>query len=113
MSLFKRTSESILYDFDASAMLANGETITSIISATANGNGLVLAPGAINAAPISYSDNGKQAPAGTVAQVRISGGAIAQVSNSTTYVVRVKVQTSLGNIYEMAATLLVSDTPDA
>lgn len=89
-SLIKQPSESRQFSMDFSALLAPGESISSVTSVTALPAGLTL-----SGAPVS---------SGAIATQRIAGG-----TNAIRYVVTYVVLTSLGNTLEGEGILQVKD----
>lgn len=89
-SLIKQPAESRLFSMDFSALLASGETISSVSSVTALPSGLTLVNPAV--------------AAGTRAQQRISGG-----TDKVAYKVTIRVVTSAGNTLEGEGILQVRD----
>jgi hypothetical protein len=121
LTLEKRTSESVRFDFDFSQMLGTGETISSVIGIAADAGpatALVFSAGAISPSPITYyvAPGGAVdhiAPAGTVVQAQISGGGIPAGAAVQDYIVRCKVVTSVNPEVEGTGRLRVNDTPVA
>jgi hypothetical protein len=110
--LVKRSAETVLFDFDCSAILGANETITNITAVEGSGPGAALTFGTprVNTSAISYGYN-RQTPAGKVAQVLVGGGSVAGGA-SAAYVVKVRFETSnAGEVREAAARLLVTDEP--
>lgn len=88
-TLVKQPSESRLFSMDFSGLLASGETVSGVTSATADKAGLVL---------------GAPAFTTSAAQVRISGG-----TDGVTYKITFVVTTSLSNTLEGEGLLSVED----
>lgn len=115
--LEKRTSEQVRYDIDMSALLAAGETISSVSQITAEPTtvpAVAFGTTAINGSPITYTDawgSSRTAPAGTVVQVVISGGKIATGAQVQDYTIRCKVVTNISPLVEGTVVLRVKDTP--
>ena len=110
----KRSSELRLFDFDFSADLPAGVTITSVISITAEPTTdpvIVVGSGVINTNPVNFIEDGHIAPAGTVVQASIDGGAIPSGGTFQMYTLRCKANTSTGERIEGAVWLKVNDTP--
>lgn len=89
-TLEKQPSESRLYDFDFSANLVDGETISTISSLTSTPTGLTVGSSVI--------DGGK-------VQVRLSAG-----TTQTLYKLTCRITTSLSNILELDGYLRVEET---
>lgn len=116
-TLEKRSSESTRFDIDCSALLAVGETISSVTSATltpTTSPALVIGSPTINASPNTYTDPfgaSRVAPTGTVIQVQISGGLIPSSLTSQDYVLRFLMVTSLNPAVEATVKLRLIDIP--
>lgn len=91
---YKITSESELFGFDYSQVLASGETISSAVASVLVMNGIDLNPSAILVGAPSISGN-------KVSQ-RISGG-----NDGVTYRIEMVATTSLGNVYACVGDLPV------
>ena len=117
--LEKRSSESVKFDIDCSALLGATEaitTITSIAADTNSGGALVFGTGVVNTVPITYYDsqgNARIAPTGSVVQVQISAGTLPTGIGSLDYVIRCKVTTNLNPAIEAVVVLRLNDTPTA
>lgn len=110
----KRSSELRIFDFDFSADLPAGVTITSVISLSAEPTtspAIVFGSPIINADPVNFTEDGHIAPAGTVVQVSIDGGAIPVNGQFQMYTLRCKANTSNGERIEGTVWLKVNDTP--
>lgn len=110
----KRSSELRIFDFDFSADLPAGVTITSVISLSAEpitSPAIVFGSPIINADPVNFTEDGHIAPAGTVVQVSIDGGAIPVNGQFQMYTLRCKANTSNGERIEGTVWLKVNDTP--
>lgn len=115
--LEKRTFDARLYDIVCAGLLGTTETITSVLSVTADQGALVFGTATINAAAITY-DTGTVA-IGKVIQVPISAGTIKTGSDSMNLgvpnllcTVRVRFATSVGtNQIEATMLLLLRDQP--
>jgi len=113
----KRTYDARLYDVICTGLLAPTETITAIVSASADQGGLVFGTGIINSQPITYYD-GTVVPVGKVIQIEISGGTIGANDSLAAGVpnlmctVRIRFTTSLSpNQIEATVLLLLRDQP--
>lgn len=109
--LEKYPGESALFDIDCSQMLETGETITgtpamSFLPALTGGDALTFGVPNVNTSAITYSD-GRVAPAGTVVQVRISGGTAANTVDPRKYSVAATFSTSASNTLVGRAILAV------
>jgi hypothetical protein len=111
----KRAYDSRLYDIACGHLLDPGETITSIVTITADQGGMAFGAPVLNTLPASYP-NGAIEPIGTVIQVRISAGAIPQGSDNMGIgvpnllcTIRTRFITSLGNQIEATTQLLLQD----
>lgn len=81
MSFFeKRTYDARLYDLDCSALLAAAETITQVVSVSADQGALAFSTPVVNTAPAPYP--GGTVAAGKVIQVEISDGVIPDGADS-------------------------------
>jgi hypothetical protein len=89
-SLIKQPAESRLYSMDFAGLLAQGETVTTVVS--------------IVAAPTGLTVGGSPVASGNRVSVQISGGAA-----GTEYKVTFVVNTSAGNIIEGEGLLQVRD----
>lgn len=89
-SLIKQPSESRLYSMDFSALLAKGETLSSVSSVVSTPAGLTL--------------SGAASVSGVFAQQRITGG-----TSGIEYIVTFVVLTSAGNTLEGEGILQVKD----
>lgn len=107
-TLEKRTWESIKFDIDMSRLLASGETITGtptmVVTPDTSPAAITFGVPVVNSSPTVYAY--ATAPTGTVVQVTIGGGV-----DETTYTVRARCATSLGNSVEGTVALLVRDRP--
>lgn len=108
--LEKYPGESALFDIDCSELLAAGETITGTPTMahypTGGDNDLTFGAPEVNQVPITYAD-GRTAPAGTVVQVRISGGSLANNVDDRRYSVTATFTTSNSNTLQAKALLTV------
>lgn len=109
--LEKYPGESALFDFDCSALLDAGETITglpvmSVSPALTGGDALVFGEPLVNTSQITYAD-GRVVPAGKVVQVRISGGTAKNATDRRMYAVQCTVSTSDGDTLVANAALAV------
>lgn len=116
-TLEKRSSETVRFDIDCSRLLSPGETITSVTSSIASPvttPAITFGTPVINPSPSSYTDqygSARTAPAGTVVQVQISGGAIASGRQVQDYVLRFLLVTSVNPAIEATVRLKLNDTP--
>jgi len=108
--LEKRTSEIIWYDIDCTNLLDTNETITSILSITADQEGLVFSASAVNSSPVTFPD-GITAPAGKVISVQISEGVVPTGSTNQIYTIRPLFDTNEGNTREATVLLNVTNIP--
>jgi hypothetical protein len=111
----KRRAEQVLVDIDCSRLLSTGETISSVSSiaadAPATDPALTFGSGAVNVAQIAYEAH--TAPAGTVVQVIVSGGAITAGMTSRDYTCRCRVVTNKSPLVEAVFVVRVDDEPGA
>ena len=110
--LDKRTADSRVYDIPCAPLLLNGAAIVSVTSVTADQGNLLIGSKSINAAPITYLEDGLVAPANTVIQVRISGGAIPSGMPWLECTVRGVFVTTLGETLEATVILRLVDEPN-
>lgn len=116
-TLEKRSSESVRFDIDCSILLATGETINSVTSSSASPTtspALVIGTPTINPSPVVYVDqfgSSRTAPARTVVQAQISGGAIAASAQVQEYVLRFVMVTTINPALEATVRLRLNDTP--
>jgi hypothetical protein len=116
--LEKRTFDARRYDIVCTGLLAEGETIASVVSITADQGALTFGAGVVNTVPVSYM-NGTTAIASTVIQVEISAGAIPKGADSMNLgvpnllcTVRARFTTSQSpNQVEATLLLLLRDQP--
>lgn len=115
--LEKRTADSATYDIICTGLLKDGETIASVLSIADDAGVLTYGVPVVNVAAVAYP-NGVTAPAGTVVQVPISGGAIPAGSDSRQLgvpnylcTVRCKVITNLSPTLDATVLLLLQDEP--
>lgn len=106
--LIKRSSETVLFDIDCSAMLGAHETIQTILSAADDANALTFSGSTVNLEPVRYSvPIARRVPARQVVQVLVGGGVAGQV-----YTARVRFTTSnVGEIREATVLVRVIDSP--
>lgn len=108
--LLKRSAESVFFDIDCSPMLSRGETITSVLAVAvdeATTPALTLSSATVNTAAIKYKTG--LAPAGTVIQVLISGGAIPNGVDSAFYTLRFDFSTPINPRVQAVVTLQLTD----
>ena len=86
------------------------ETITTIVSVTADQLGLVFAAPAVNPDPITFPDK-QVAAAGKVISVQISEGIIPTPQVNQLYTIRAIFVTSANNIREATVLLNVTNIP--
>lgn len=111
--LVKRSAETTLFDINCQMLLGPGETITAVLSTTAEGAGSALTFGAasINTANVVY-DYARNVAPGKIMQLLIGGGSNPTGAAGTMYTVRVLFSTSNpGETREATVALLVIDTP--
>ena len=114
-TLEKTTVESVLYDIDCSALLAPGETISSVMSLVAEPvttPPIAFGLPAINAQAQTYTDlfgSKRTAPIGQVVQVQIGGGYIRMWAQVQIYRIRCRFATSLNPLVEAVVRLRVKD----
>jgi hypothetical protein len=110
-TLVKTAAETVLFDFDCSALLGASETIAAVSSITADANdGAALSFGApaINSSAVAYTTPYRRTVGSSrVIQVLIGGGSAAG-SSSREYTVRARfTTTNAGELREAVATLIV------
>lgn len=107
----KRTWESLPYTILCAPLLDPGETITSVVSVTADQGGMTFGTPVINASPFYLAD-GSLVPALTAIQVQISGGMITPSFTSLQCIVRARFHTTESpNAREATMYLILSDQP--
>lgn len=107
----KRTWESLPYTILCAPLLDTGETITSVVSVTADQGALTFGTPVVNPTQFTTTD-GSIIPANTAIQVQISSGTIPANFTSLECVVRARFNTSESpNAREATMYLILSDQP--
>lgn len=88
-TLFKQSYEERIFQFDFSAFMATGATLSSVVSVVSDGAGLTISSAAVS---------------GTLCQALFAGG-----SSGTTYKITAKVIDSDGQKLELDGNLRVQD----
>ena len=111
-TLTKFSTESDLFYIDCSALLAAGDTITAVSSASylpeglSGADALTFSSISINAEVVTLSD-GRAVQAGGLIMVRITGGTPGDATTGRTYTVVVTFSTSNGNTKTVRGRLLL------
>ena len=107
--LEKRTFDDRLYTIDCSALLALGQTITTIGSVADDATELTFTNAVINLAPITLA-SGRIIPIRQGIQVEVSGGALAGAI-SQLLTIRARFATNTDPAVEATVQLFLCDTP--
>ena len=107
--LEKRTYDNRVFDILCAALLDSGETVVSA-TVTADQGAMTFGSATVNSGALTYSD-GTIAAAGTVVQVRVSGGTIPLTQGELLCTLRARAATSSGGQLEATVQLRLTDNP--
>lgn len=116
--LEKFPGENAAFNIDCSDMLSSGVTIVgtpamSFFPALTAGDALTIGAASVNTQPVTYTTEGgvsRTAPAGTVIQVKISGGSVPAKQSQRIYSVIASFNASNGDALVAKALLAVLTT---